>query len=70
MTADSGEFAGLSASTYPFPYTAPDMHPAVKLQYSVNNPGKVGSTAVYLSSWIRVNYVLKVANATLQYLHV
>ena len=42
------------------------MHHAVKLWYSVDNPGEVGSTAVYPPSWIRINSVRKVANTTLQ----
>ena len=32
------------------------------------SPGEVGPTAVYLPSWIRVNSVHKVANATLQFM--
>ena len=39
---------------------------ACLLSYGVDNPGEVGSTAVYPPSWIRVNSVRKVANATLQ----
>ena len=38
----------------------------MKLRYGVDNPGEVGSTAVYLPSWIRINSVRKIANATLQ----
>ena len=49
------------------PYTAPGMHHIVKLRYGVDNPCEVGSTAVYLPSWIHVNSVCKVANATLQF---
>ena len=45
------------------------MHHAVKLRYGVDNLGEVGSTAVYPPSWIHVNSVRKVANATLQTWH-
>ena len=65
MTADSGEPTGFPARAYPL-YTAPSMHHAVKVQYGVHNPGEVGSTAVFQPSWICVNSVRKVANATLQ----
>ena len=47
--------------------TAPRMHHTVKLRYGIDNLGKVGFTAVYLSSGIRINSVCKVANATLQF---
>ena len=53
------------ACVYPL-YTTPGMHHAVKFRYGINSPGEVWSTAVYLPSWIRVNSVCKVANATLQ----
>ena len=65
MTADSGEPIGLPTRAYPL-YTAPGMHHTVKLQYGVDNMGEVGSTEVYPPSWIRVNSVRKIANATLQ----
>ena len=67
MTADSGKPTGLPARAY-LSYTAPGTYHTVKLSYSVDNPGEVGSTAVYPPSWIRVNsvHVRKVANATLQ----
>ena len=67
VTADSGKPIGLPARAYPL-YTAPGMHHAVKVRYGVDNPGEVGSTAVFPPSWIRVNTVRKVANrnATLQ----
>ena len=61
MTADSGKPTGFPACAYP------DTHHTVKLSYGVDNPGEVGSTAVYPPSWIRVNSVRKVANTTLQY---
>ena len=66
MTADSGKPTGLPARAYPS-YTAPGTYHTVKLSYGVDNPGEVGSTAVYPPSWIRVNSVRKVANATLQF---
>ena len=47
-------------------YTAPDTHNIAKVWYSIVNLGEVGSTAVYLPSWNRINSVRKVANATLQ----
>ena len=49
----------------PFLYTASGtcMHRTVKLQYSVDNLGEVGSTALYPPSWIWINSVCKVANA-------
>ena len=65
MTADSSKPTGFPAHTYPS-YTAPGMYHTVKLSYGVDNPGEVGSIAVYPPSWIRVNSVRKVANATLQ----
>ena len=46
VTADSGKPTGLPARAYP-PYTAPGMHHVMKLRYGVDNPGEVGSTAVY-----------------------
>ena len=47
VTADSGKPTGLPACAYPL-YTAPGIHHAVKLRYGgVDNPGEVGSTAVY-----------------------
>ena len=68
--ADSGEPIGLPARAYLLPlYTVPGMHHAVKVRYGVDNPGEVGSTAVFPPSWIRINSVHKVANATLQYIH-
>ena len=39
------------ACAYPL-CTAPGMHHAMKLWYGIDNPGEVGSTAVYLPSWI------------------
>ena len=66
MTADSGEPMGLPTHMYSL-YTALDMHHTVKLGYGVDNPGEVGSTAVYPPSRIRINSVRTVANATLQY---
>ena len=65
MTAYSGKPTRLPARAYPS-YTAPGMYHTVKLSYSVDNPGEVRSTAVYPQSWIHVNFVRKVANATLQ----
>ena len=68
MTADSSEPTGLPAHAYPPPYTAPGMHHTVKLRYGVDNPGEIGSTAVYPPSWIRVNFVHKVQrNLTVSY---
>ena len=60
VTADSGKPTGFPACAYPS-YTAPVTYHTVKLSYSVDNPGEVGSTAVYPPSWIRVNSVCKVA---------
>ena len=59
--------ASLQASLHvhiPCTHAAPGMHHTVKLRYSVDNPGQVGSTPVYLPSWIRVNTVCKVAYMT------
>ena len=47
--------ASLQASCMRIPpplYTATGMHHTMKLWYSVDNPGEVRSTAVYLPSWI------------------
>ena len=49
VKADSGKPTCLPACTYPL-YTAPGMYHTVKLLYGVDNPGEVGSTAVYQSS--------------------
>ena len=49
MTADSGEPTGHPACAY-LPYTAPGMYHIMKLQYGIDNPGEVKSTAVYLPS--------------------
>ena len=57
---------GLPTRPYPL-YIAPGMQHSVKLRYGVDNPGEAGSTVVYPPSWIRVNSVRKVANATLQF---
>ena len=66
MTADSGKLTGFPACVYPL-YTAPDTDHTVELLYGIDNPGEVGFTAMYPPSWIRVNSVRKVANATLQF---
>ena len=69
MTADSGKPTGFPTRAYPS-YTAPGVYHTAKLTYGVDNPGEVGSTAVYPLSWIRVNSVSKVVNATLQFVDV
>ena len=46
VTADSCKPTGLPARAYPL-YTAPGMNHAVKLRYSIDNLGEIGSTAVY-----------------------
>ena len=39
-------YTGLPARAYPL-YTAPGIHHAMKVRYSIDNPVEVGSTAVY-----------------------
>ena len=68
LTADSGKPTGLLAHAY-LPYTAPGMYHTMKLQYSIDNPDEIMSTAVYPPSWNRIDSVHKIANATLQWSH-
>ena len=50
VTADSGKPTGFSARAYPS-YTAPGMYHTVKLSYSVDNLGEIGSTAARVYSF-------------------